>query len=128
MPLWKTLSNTNKQVIKPKTWTTISFNDVTEFKLPRFGWSIMTSIIRVFYPSTGCPTTVKIRLVRYPNTNKEDLTGHSDYDPLPNNERHIHWQHFILNRKDLTVSLRIWHNGKNPIILDGRQFKTTRFK
>lgn len=128
MPLWKTFSGKDKQIIRPKTWTIVTFDGKGELPLPSQGWSIMESMIRVFYPKEGCPTTVKVRLARWPDTKKEDLTGHSDYDPLPGDERHIHWQHFLLNRPDLTVAIKIWHNGTQPIVLDGRQFKTTRFK
>ena len=128
MPLWKTNSGQDKQTIRPKTWTIVTFDKTKEMPLPAEGWSIMESMIRVFYPKVGCPTTVKIRLARWPDTPQEDLTGHSDYDPLPGDERHIHWQHFILNRPNLTVAIKIWHNGSRPIVLDGRQFKTTRFK
>jgi hypothetical protein len=128
MPLWKTFSGKDKQTIKSKTWTTVTFDNKKELQLQSKGWSIMESMIRVHYPAEGCPTTVKLRLARWPDTNKEDLTGHTDFDPLPGDERHIHWQHFLLNRPDLTVAIKIWHNGTQPIVLDGRQFKTTRFK
>jgi hypothetical protein len=128
MPLWKTLSKEKRQVIQPKTWTWVNYDGKVELPLPSRGWSIMESMIRVHYPETGCPTTVKIRLARWPGTKEEDLTGHTDFDPLPGNERHIHWQHFLLNRPNLTIAMKIWHDGSEPIVLSGRQFKTTRFK
>ncbi len=96
--------------------------------LPEKGWSIMESIIRVEYPKTGCPTTLRMRMSRWPNTNREDETGHNDFNPIPGQTRHHHWQHFLLNRPELVVGIKVWHNGSQPIILDGRQFKTTRFK
>jgi hypothetical protein len=128
MPLWKTFSGKDKQTILPKRWTFIKFDNVTSMPLPEKGWSIMESIIRVEYPKTGCPTTLRMRMSRWPNTNREDETGHNDFNPIPGQTRHHHWQHFLLNRPELVVGLKVWHNGSQPIILDGRQFKTTRFK
>jgi len=128
MPLWKTNSGSDKQIIRPKAWTLIKFADVNQMPLPSVGWSIMGAILRIQYPKSGCPTTVRVRLARWPNTPQEDETGHNDYNPLAGQTRHHHWEHFILNRPNLVVGLKIWHDGNAPIILDGRQFKTTRFK
>jgi hypothetical protein len=128
MPLWKTFSGKDKQVIRPKTWTMVNFDGTTEMTLPTQGWSIMESILRIEYPSVGCPTNVRYRLARWPNTPQEDKTGHTDFVPLPGDSRHHHWQHFLLNRPSLVIGMKIWHNGSRPIVIDGRQFKTTRFK
>jgi hypothetical protein len=128
VPLWKTNSGADKQVIRPKTWTLVKFDKVTKMPLPDQGWSIMESILRVEYPRTGCPKTLRYRLSRWPDTPQEDETGHSDYDPIPGYTRHHHWQHFLLNRPNLIVGMKVWHDGSSNITLDGRQFKTTRFK
>jgi hypothetical protein len=128
MPLYKTFSGKDKQVIRPKTWTIVRFDNTTRIPLPSKGWSIMESILRIEYPKSGCPTNVRYRLARWPNTPQEDRTGHTDFVPLPGKTRHHHWQHFLLNRDNLVVAMKIWHNGTSSITLDGRQFKTTRFK
>jgi hypothetical protein len=128
MPLWKTDSGADKQTIPPKQWTFVRFRDTQTMPLPAKGWSIMESILRVEYPTLGCPKTLRCRLVRWPGTDREDETGHTDFDPIPGYTRHHHWQHFVLNRPDMTVGLRVWHDGSKPVVIDGRQFKTTRFK
>jgi hypothetical protein len=128
MPLWKTPSGVDKQIIVPRRWVFVKFDKVQEMPLPELGWSIMEAILRVEYPRTGCPTTLRMRMSRWPNSSREDETGHDEKNPIPGMTRHHHWQHFILNRPDLTVGIKVWHNGTQPIVLDGRQFKTTRFK
>ena len=127
MPLWKTDSGTDKQTIQPRTWTYVKFENDRFFPLPAEGWSIMETILRVEYPSSGCPRTLRGRFVRYPGTKQEDETGHNDVNPIAGMTRHHHWEHFILNRPDLTIGFRVWHDGNRPIVLDGRQFKTTDF-
>jgi hypothetical protein len=128
VPLWKTPSGVDKQIILPRRWVFVKFDKVQEMPLPELGWSIMEAMLRVEYPRTGCPTTLRIRMSRWPNSSREDETGHDEKNPIPGMTRHHHWQHFILNRPDLTVGIKVWHNGTQPITLDGRQFKTTRFK
>jgi len=81
-------------------------------------------ILRVEYPSSGCPTTLRGRYVRWPNTDKEDETGHNDVNPIAGMVRHHKWDHFLLNQPGLTMGFKVWHNGSRPIVLDGRQFKT----
>jgi len=127
MPLWKTFSGADKMTIPPKVWTYVKFENDRFFPLPADAWSIMEVILRVEYPKLGCPKTLRGRFVRHPGTDREDETGHNDMNPIAGYTRHHHWEHFILNRPDLTVGFRIWHDGTRPIIVDGRQFKTTKF-
>lgn len=126
MPLYKTFSGADKLTIQPKTWTYIKFENDRFFPFPEGGWSIMETILRVEYPRLGCPTTLRGRFVRWPGTDKEDETGHDDKTPLSGQTRHHHWEHFVLNRPSMTVGFRIWHDGRRPIVIDGRQFKHTR--
>lgn len=126
MPLWKTDSGTDFQTIPPQRWTFVRFDGNEVFDLPAEGWSIMEVILRVDYPRLGCPKTLRGRLVRWPGTDQEDETGHNDVNPIPGYNRHHHWEHFLINRPQLTIGFRVWHDGRRPIVLDGRQFKTTR--
>lgn len=128
MPLFKTFSGADKQVVLPKTWTAVRFRDRSVIKLAERGWSIYGVMLRVEYPAVGCPSTLRGRLLRFPGSDKEDWTGFDDKCPLVGKKRHHSWHHFLLNRKDLSVSFMVWHDGDKPIVLDGRQFKWTRFK
>ena len=128
MPLWKTESGIDKMTIRPNTWTWIRFENERFFPLPSQGWSIMEVILRVEYPSTGCPKTLRGRFVRFPGTVKEDETGHNDVNPIAGYTRHHHWEHFLINQRDLTMGFRVWHDGKNNITIDGRQFKFVSFQ
>jgi hypothetical protein len=128
MPLFKTFSGADKQVIKPEEWTLVRFDGKTVVPFPATGWSAMEVMLRVEYPRLGCPRSLRGRFVRWPNTPQADETGHDDKATFPGLVRHHHWQHFILNQKDLVVGFILWHDGKKPIVLDGRQFKTVRLK
>ena len=55
MPLFKTESGKDKMRITPKTWTWIKFADDRFFPFDNEAWSIMEVILRVEYPTTGCP-------------------------------------------------------------------------
>jgi len=127
MPLYKTFSGKDKQTIQPRAWTFVKFDNDRFLPFPAQGWSIMEVILRVEYPATGCPTTLRGRFVRWPGTPNADETGHDDKNPIPNLVRHHHWEHFLLNRPNLTMGFGVWHNGTRPIVLDGRQFKHTQF-
>lgn len=127
MPLFKTPSGKDKQVIPAREWTQVRFADRDVVRLADKGWSIYGVMLRVEYPQQGCPTTLKGRLVRFPGGN-EDWTGFDDKSPLAGQTRHHSWHHFLIGQPALTVAFRIWHDGKAPVVLDGRQFKWTRLK
>ena len=128
MPLFKTNSGTDKQTIPPKQWTLVKFANTTTMPLPAQGWSIIGVLLRVEYPQRSCPTTLRGRFVRWPNEAREDSTGFDDKDPIAGSTRHHYWSHFILNRPDLVLGFRVWHDGPGRVVLDGRQLKWTRFK
>jgi len=128
VPLFKTMSGTDKQVIQPRIWTSVRFAGRTNINLTKDGWSIYGVMLRVEYPEDGCPSTLKGRLVRFPDSNREDWTGFDDKSPLPGQTRHHSWHHFLIGQPGLNVAFRVWHDGKQPVVLDGRQFKWTRLK
>lgn len=127
MPLYKVSSGTEKQVVAPKVWTLVKFPHEGVFDFDADGWSLMGVLLRVEYPrgKFRCPKTLRGRFVRWPNTDHEDWTGFDDKDPQPGKKRHHYWSHFVLNKPDLSMGFKVWHNGRVPIVLDGRQFKWT---
>lgn len=127
MPLYKVESGKDRQVIQPRTWTMVNFLGQTEFALEGKEWTLIGVLLRVDYPSRGTPRTLKGRFARWPDSSREDLTGFDDKDPIPGQTRHHYWSHFVLNQPDLTMGFKLWHDGKSPIVLDGRQFKYTSF-
>lgn len=128
MPLYKTFSGRDKQIIPPKKWTYVTFRGQEEIPVSRWGWNMIGVLIRVEYPKWGCPTVLSGRFSRWPDSSREDTTGFDDKTPLRGDNHHHYWSHFLKGQKDLTVGFKVWHNGRKPIVLDGRQFKWTRFK
>ena len=127
MPLYKTPSGSDKQVVLPREWTYVTFRVFTEIPVSRWRWNMLGVLIRVEYPVWGCPTVFTGRFARWPNSNDEDTTGFDDKTPLPGDNHHHYWSHFLKGRKNLTLGFKVWHNGQVPVILDGRQFKWKRF-
>lgn len=124
--LAKTESGRDKQTIKPRTWTYVRFGDKkqTSFRETGSGKLFFNVILRVEYPEVGCPTTLRGRFVRWPRTAKADQTGHNDVNPIAGLTRHHHWDHFLENQTNMSVGFWVWHDGKSPIVLDGRQIKS----
>ena len=125
--LAKTESGTDKQVIKPKTWTFVRFDKKTSFKVAVAGVYHWAVIMRVEYPTTGSPNVLRGRFVRYPATTKADETGHDDKNTYGFNGQnlHSHWSHYFTVSKTMPVGFWVWHNGSKAITLDGRQIKAT---
>lgn len=128
MPLYKTFSGADKQLIAPREWSFVSFRGVTEIPLPDKGWTLYGVLLRIEYPEEGCPTVLRGRLARWPDSKREDTTGFDDKPTWAGTNRHSYWSHFLKNQRDLTVGFKVWHDGPSPIVLDGRQFKWTRLK
>ena len=128
MPLYKTFSGDDKQVIPTREWTYVTFRGVTEIPLSQHGWNIYGVLLRVEWPADGCPTVLRGRIARWPGSEDEDTTGFDDKPPFPGQVRHAYWTHFLKGRKGLTAGFKVWHDGSVPIVLDGRQFKWTRLK
>lgn len=123
--LLKTPSGTDQQVVRPETWTLVTFGKQLFIPLHPSGWSLVEVTLRVQYPGyPSCPRTLRGRFVRRPLTPKADETGHDDKNPIPGLTRHHHWQHFLKNSSGLTLGFKVWHDGSAPIVLDGRQLKS----
>lgn len=123
--LAKTESGTDKQTIKPKTWTYVRFDKKTSFKVSADGVYVWAVILRTEYPAAGNPTILRGRFVRYPGTSKADETGHDDkaVADFKGQSLHSHWMHYLTTTKTMPVGFWVWHNGIKPIVLDGRQIK-----
>lgn len=123
--LHKTESGTDKQIVKPKTWTYVRFDGVTSFRCPTSGIYDWAVILRIEYPPTGAPNVVRGRFARYPGTNKLDETGHDDKNTTGwgGETYHSHWSHYMDMTPTMPIGFWIWHNGVRPITLDGRQIK-----
>ena len=123
--LHKTDSGTDKQSIKPKTWTYVRFAGATSFKVKIVAPWLWNVILRIEYPATGSPNVVRGRFVRYPGTSKTDETGHDDKNVAGWSGKiyHSHWSHFFRGSSAMPIGFWIWHDGTKPIVLDGRQIK-----
>ncbi len=123
--LHKTDSGADKQLIKPKEWTYVRFDKAIKFSVPADGIYTWAVILRVEFPSVGCPNILRGRFVRYPGTPKADETGHDDKNTYgwTSQTLHNHWMHYFTVTKSMPVGFWVWHNGSKPIILDGRQIK-----
>ena len=126
MPLYKTASGADKQTIPPRRWTLVRFRGVDTIPLSAKGWNMYGAMLRIEFPADGCGTVVRGRLARWPGTSREDLTGFDDKPTFPGAVRHSYWSHFLKGQEGLAVGFMVWHDGKKPIVLDGRQFKWTR--
>ena len=128
MPLYKTSSGTDKQTIHPRTWTPVTFRGEDVIPLAETGWSLYGVMLRIEYPAAGGPSVLRGRLFRFPGTSREDVTGFDDKPTWPGDTCHSYWSHFVKGQRGLVVAFRVWHDGLQPITLDGRQFKWTRLK
>jgi hypothetical protein len=124
--LAKTDSGAKKQTIPPKRWTFVEFGPQsrTKFVARKAGTIFFNVILRIEYPRLGCPKTLRGRFVRWPETDQADETGHNDVNPIPGYVRHHHWDHFMINQSNMPVGFMIWHDGSQPVVLDGRQIKS----
>lgn len=126
-PLWKVESGTDKQTVKPNEWTFVRFAKKTKFVVPEDGTWEWTIILRVEYPRIGTGSVLRGRLVRYPDTTKDE-TGHDDKNTFAWGGKvlHSHWSHTISCNPSMPIGFWVWHDGKKPIVLDGRQIKAKR--
>lgn len=124
----KVVSNKDKQIINPNDATKVRINGKTSFKgsvrQRRLWWE---TTVQIELPATGCPSVVRFRFCRYPNTEQADYTGHYSY--LVNPAIHagktvwVTLAHSFISGGKMPVALYVDHDGSAPIALDGRQVK-----
>ena len=128
-PLSKVESGKAKQKIAPRTWTWVKYDKgAWSFKVPTAGVWEWTTFLRVEYPKVGFPTILRGRFGRFPGTDKLDETGHDDKTvrDFAGGSYHSHWTHTIDQDTKMPLGFWVWHNGKSPIVLDGRQIKAKK--
>ncbi len=125
--LWKVESGKAKQSIPPKTWTYVKFEGKDVFTVPEDGVWEWTVVLRVEYPKDA-GSVLRGRFCRYPNTKELDETGHDDKNTFGWADKvyHSHWVHTINCNPKMPMGFWVWHDGKSPIVLDGRQIKAKK--
>lgn len=122
--LYKVESNKDKQTIKPNTWTYIRIEGKTRFKTSTSGSFNIWGILRVEYPTRWKGTRLRLRLVRNPD-GTPDQTGHTTLNVagFDNSAEHAHFCHELTMTANAPIGWLVWHDGRKPIVLDGRQLK-----
>lgn len=123
----KVASNVDKQSIPGNNAEKMRINGNTSWKpASRTKRMMMETTIQIELPASGLPNVVRVRFCRYPNTEKADYTGHFSYPVHPGMAGKTVWitlAHSILFNRAMNVAVYVDHDGANPIVLDGRQFK-----
>lgn len=122
--LYKVESGKDKQTIKPNTWTFIRIEQRQRFRTSTSGSFNIWGIIRIEYPARWKGTRVRLRLVRDPD-GVPDQTGHTTLNAtgFDGSAEHAHFCHELSMTANNPIGWLIWHDGKKPIVLDGRQLK-----
>lgn len=123
----KVVSNKDKQTIPSNDPTKVRINGKTSFKgSARKKRNMWETTVQVELPKTGLPNVIRFRFCRYPNTPEADYTGHFSY-PVPQGmagkEVWVTLAHGFISGGKMPVALYVDHDGKSPIVLDGRQIK-----
>jgi len=123
----KVESDKDKQSIAPNDSTKIRILGNTGWKVTKTTKRVLLeTTIQIELPKTGCPNVVRFRFCRYPNTTKADYTGHFSYPVHPGMSGKTVWvtlAHSIRANRLMAIAIYVDHDGKSPIVLDGRQFK-----
>lgn len=106
------------QVIKPKTWTTLTFGKNGSTIVPSHDGAAMWGAY-VNIADTGKSSGFKIRFIRDPK-GAADFTGISSYDSAYEPQTHVH---FFNAKKGQPVALQVYHDGKKDMIVACREFK-----
>ena len=122
--LYKDESNKDKQTIKPLTWTWVRIEGTTRFKAASGASYNIWGILRVEYPNRWKGSRLRIRIVRNPDR-EPDQTGHTTLNVagFDGSAEHAHFSHELTLASGAPIGLYVWHDGKKPIVLDGRQIK-----
>ena len=125
----KVESNKDKQSIPPTEPTSVRINGKTSWKGASLKKRLMwETTVQVELPKTGLPNVIRFRFCRFPETSQADYTGHFSYPVHPGlagKEIWVTLAHGFVSGGAMPVGLIINHDGKNPIVLDGRQIKAS---
>jgi hypothetical protein len=123
----KVESNKDKQSIPASTATKVRILGNTSWKITKIKKRVLLeTTIQIELPATGLPNFVRFRFCRFPNTKQADYTGHFTYPVHPGMAGKTVWvtlAHSILATRLMNIAIFLDHDGKSPIVLDGRQFK-----
>jgi hypothetical protein len=123
----KVESNKDKQSVPPVEPTKVRILGNTSWKVTKTTKRVLLeTTIQIELPKTGIPNVVRFRFCRFPNTSKADYTGHFSYPIHPGMAGKTVWvtlAHSIRATRLMNIAVFIDHDGKKPIVLDGRQFK-----
>lgn len=123
----KVESNKDKQSITATSPMKMRINGNTSWRITKIKKRVLLeTTIQIELPSTGLPNFVRIRFCRFPTTPKADYTGHFTYPVHPGMAGKTVWvtlAHSILATRLMNIAVFLDHDGKSPIVLDGRQFK-----
>lgn len=124
----KTEANKDKQAIRGgNKLVRMRIGKAVVFKADTKARNLWEYTVQIELPKTGCPSLIRIVLCRYPGTKQADYTGHDSITLYPG----VHagqtiWHtlaHSFISDPSMPVALYVSHNGKSPIVLDGRQIK-----
>lgn len=123
----KVESNKDKQSITAVSAMKMRINGKTSWKVTKIKKRVLLeTTVQIELPKAGLPSVVRFRFCRFPTTPKADFTGHFSYPVHLGMAGQTVWvtlSHSILATRQMNIAVFIDHNGKSPIILDGRQFK-----
>ena len=125
----KVASNKDKQTIQPNKPTKVIINGKTDFKGSlRSRRNLWETTVQVELPKTRLPNIIRFRWCRYPDTASADYTGHFSYPVHPamaGREIWVTLAHSFISGGSMPVALFLEHDGTTPIVLDGRQVKSS---
>ena len=123
----KVESDKDKQSIAPTKAALVRINGKTSWKgsvrSKRLNWE---TTVQIELPKTGLPNVVRFRFCRYPGTAQADYTGHFSYpvhSGMAGKQIWVTLAHSFISGGKMPVGIFIDHDGKSPIVLDGRQIK-----
>jgi hypothetical protein len=123
----KVESNKDKQSVITGKSIAVRINGKTSWKGSlRSSRLLWETTVQVELPKTGLPNVIRFRWCRYPGTVQADYTGHFSYPVHPGMSGKTIWitlSHSFISGGKMPVGLFIDHDGKSPIVLDGRQVK-----
>jgi len=106
------------QVIKPKTWTSLTFGaNGSTIKPAHDGQAMWCAYVNVDKDG-GC-SDWKIRFIRDPK-GAADYTGIASFSPNQEPQTHLH---FFNAKKGQPVAVQVYHNGASNMVVTTREFK-----